>query len=223
MQVAIDGPASAGKSTVSKIVAERLSLIYIDTGAMYRAVTLLAIERGVALSDEESITTLAKAIIIDFRLIDGVQHIYINQIDRTDDIRTPEVAANVSAVSAIAGVREQMVALQRNLAGEHDVVMDGRDIGTTVLPNAKVKIFLTASVESRAKRRQEDFQSKGINLALAQLEQDISARDYKDSHRAISPLKKAHDAVEIDTTNMTISDVVEAIIAVVKKNQEKNS
>ncbi len=191
MQVAIDGPASAGKSTVSKIVAERLSFIYIDTGAMYRAVTLLAIERGVALSDEESITTLAKAIIIDFRLIDGVQHIYINQIDRTDDIRTPEVAANVSAVSAIAGVREQMVALQRNLAGEHDVVMDGRDIGTTVLPNAKVKIFLTASVESRAKRRQEDFQSKGINLALAQLEQDISARDYKDSHRAISPLKKS--------------------------------
>lgn len=223
MQVAIDGPASAGKSTVSKIVAEKLSFIYIDTGAMYRAITLVALDQNVALTDEQKITELAADTEIDFKLVEGVQRIYINHEDRTDAIRTPEVAANVSAVSAIAGVREHMVALQRKLAGQHDVVMDGRDIGTTVLPDAKVKIFLTASVESRAKRRLLDFEAKGIKLDLQQIEQDIAERDYKDSHRAISPLQKARDAVEIDTTNLSISESVEAIMTLVKKNQEKNS
>ena len=226
MQIAIDGPASAGKSTVAKIIAHKLNFTYIDTGAMYRASTWIARENNVNYGDEKGILAAIDHEQIEFKLENGQQKIYAGNKDITQAIRTPEISANVSQVSALAGIREKMVSLQRQMAGEMNVVMDGRDIGTTVLPHAAVKIFLVASVHSRAERRMLDFKERGIETSqtLAEIEHDISERDYKDSHRQISPLKKAEDAIEIDTTSMTIDQVVEAIlfeIKKVKKNYKK--
>lgn len=220
MQVAIDGPASAGKSTVAKIVAKNLSFIYIDTGAMYRACTLIARDGGVDYGDEAGILKLLDHSKIEFKNEDGEQKVLINGQDSSLAIRTPEITANVSQVSALAGVREKMVELQHEMAGKNNVIMDGRDIGTTVLPHADVKIFLIASVESRAKRRFLDFEEKGIHQDLKDIEHDIEVRDYKDSHRKISPLKKAADAVELDTTNLSIDEVVDQITKLIKKNQK---
>lgn len=221
MQVAIDGPASAGKSTVAKIVANNLGFIYIDTGAMYRVCTLLARENNVDYGDEDKITNLIDKSSIEFKNIDGEQKVFIDGKDVSLAIRTPEITENVSQVSALPKIREKMVELQREMAGKQNVIMDGRDIGTTVLPNADVKIFLIASVASRAKRRFLDFKEKGIEQPLEEIEHDIEVRDYKDSHRAISPLKKAADAVELDTTNLTIDEVVAEITKFIEKN-EKN-
>ena len=223
MQIAIDGPASAGKSTVAKIIAHKLNFTYIDTGAMYRASTWIARENNVNYGDEKGILAAIDHEQIEFKLENGQQKIYAGNKDITQAIRTPEISANVSQVSALAGIREKMVSLQRQMAGEMNVVMDGRDIGTTVLPHAAVKIFLVASVHSRAERRMLDFKERGIETSqtLAEIEHDISERDYKDSHRQISPLKKAEDAIEIDTTSMTIDQVVEAILFEIKKSQKK--
>lgn len=223
MQIAIDGPASAGKSTVAKIIAHKLNFTYIDTGAMYRASTWIARENNVNYGDEKGILASIDHEQIEFKLENGQQKIYAGNKDITQAIRTPEISANVSQVSALAGIREKMVSLQRQMAGEMNVVMDGRDIGTTVLPHAAVKIFLVASVHSRAERRMLDFKERGIETSqtLAEIEHDISERDYKDSHRQISPLKKAEDAIEIDTTSMTIDQVVEAILSEIKKSQKK--
>ena len=223
MQIAIDGPASAGKSTVAKIIAHKLNFTYIDTGAMYRASTWIARENNVNYGDEKGILAAIDHEQIEFKLENGQQKIYAGNKDITQAIRTPEISANVSQVSALAGIREKMVSLQRQMAGEMNVVMDGRDIGTTVLPHAAVKIFLVASVHSRAERRMLDFKERGIETSqtLAEIEHDISERDYKDSHRQISPLKKAQDAVEIDTTSMSIDQVVEAILSEIKKSQKK--
>lgn len=223
MQIAIDGPASAGKSTVAKIIAHKLNFTYIDTGAMYRASTWIARENNVNYGDEKGILAAIDHEQIEFKLENGQQKIYAGNKDITQAIRTPEISANVSQVSALAGIREKMVSLQRQMAGEMNVVMDGRDIGTTVLPHAAVKIFLVASVHSRAERRMLDFKERGIETSqtLAEIEHDISERDYKDSHRQISPLKKAEDAIEIDTTSMTIDQVVEAILSEIKKSQKK--
>ncbi|WP_297817399.1 (d)CMP kinase [uncultured Lactobacillus sp.] len=220
MQVAIDGPASAGKSTVAKIVAKNLNYIYIDTGAMYRACTLIARDGKADYSDEKKILDLIDQSTIEFKNEGDEQKVYVNGQDASLAIRTPEITENVSQVSALQGVREKMVELQREMAGKNNVIMDGRDIGTTVLPNAQVKIFLIASVESRAKRRFLDFQEKGIHQDLADIEHDIEVRDYKDSHRAISPLKKADDAIELDTTNLNIEQVVEKITALIEKNKK---
>lgn len=220
MQVAIDGPASAGKSTVAKIVAKNLSFIYIDTGAMYRACTLIARDNHVDYGNEAKILKLIDQSTIDFKNENGEQKVFVNGEDASLAIRTPEITENVSQVSALAGVREKMVELQREMAGKNDVIMDGRDIGTTVLPDADVKIFLIASVESRAKRRFLDFQEKGIHQDLKDIEHDIEVRDYKDSHREISPLKKADDAVELDTTNMSIDEVVDEITNLIEKNKK---
>ena len=220
MQVAIDGPASAGKSTVAKIVAKNLSFIYIDTGAMYRACTLIARNNHVDYGNEAEILKLIDQSTIDFKNEAGEQKVFVNGEDASLAIRTPEITENVSQVSALAGVREKMVELQRELAGKNNVIMDGRDIGTTVLPDADVKIFLIASVESRAKRRFLDFQEKGIHQDLKDIEHDIEVRDYKDSHRKISPLKKADDAIELDTTNMTIDEVVGEITNLIEKKQK---
>lgn len=220
MQVAIDGPASAGKSTVAKIVAKNLSFIYIDTGAMYRACTLIARDNHVDYGNEAEILKLIDQSTIDFKNEKGEQKVFVNGEDASLAIRTPEITENVSQVSALAGVREKMVELQREMAGKNDVIMDGRDIGTTVLPDADVKIFLIASVESRAKRRFLDFQEKGIHQDLKDIEHDIEVRDYKDSHREISPLKKADDAVELDTTNMSIDEVVDEITNLIEKNKK---
>ena len=223
MQIAIDGPASAGKSTVAKIIAHKLNFTYIDTGAMYRASTWIARENNINYGDEKGILAAIDHEQIEFKFKNGQQKIYAGNKDITQEIRTPDISANVSQVSALAGIREKMVSLQRQMAGEMNVVMDGRDIGTTVLPHAAVKIFLVASVHSRAERRMLDFKERGIETSqtLAEIEHDISERDYKDSHRQISPLKKAEDAIEIDTTSMTIDQVVEAILSEIKKSQKK--
>ncbi|RMC41402.1 (d)CMP kinase [Lactobacillus sp. ESL0233] len=223
MQVAIDGPASAGKSTVAKLIAQKLNFIYIDTGAMYRACTLIAQKHGIDYSNEAEILKAVEAEGIEFQTVNNEQRVYVGKQDVSQEIRTPEISANVSQVSALAGIRAKMVDLQRQMAGKMDVVMDGRDIGTTVLPNAQVKIFLIASAYSRAKRRMLDFKERGIknSQTIEEIEVDITARDYKDSHRKISPLRKAASAIEIDTTNMTIAQVVDAILAEIKKSQKK--
>jgi len=223
MQIAIDGPASAGKSTVAKIIAQNLNFTYIDTGAMYRAATWLAREHKLSYSDEKGILAAIGHENIELKSQDGQQQVFVGDKDISQDIRTPDISAHVSQVSALAGIRAKMVSLQRQMAGKMNVVMDGRDIGTTVLPNAEVKIFLIASAYSRAKRRMLDFKERGIKTdkSLEEIERDISQRDYKDSHRKISPLKKAPNAIEIDTTSMTIDQVVNAILSEVKKSQKK--
>lgn len=189
MQVAIDGPASAGKSTVAKIIAKNMGYIYLDTGAMYRACTLVAKQNHLAYDDQSGILKALNNNIISFKNIDDDQRVYINDKDVSFDIRTPEITANVSQVSALSEIRKKMVEIQRKIAGENNIIMDGRDIGTTVLPDADVKIFLIASVASRAKRRYLDFKEKGINQNLTDIEKDIADRDYKDMHRQISDRK----------------------------------
>lgn len=223
MQVAIDGPASAGKSTVAKIIAKNLSFVYIDTGAMYRACTVIARNHNLDYGNEESILKAIDQDGIELKSENGEQKVYSAGKDISLEIRTPEISANVSQVSALPGIREKMVALQRDLAGHTDVIMDGRDIGTTVLPDAEVKIFLVASARSRAERRLLDLKERGIHTdqTVEQIEADIAARDYKDSHRAVSPLRKAADAIEIDTTNLSIDQVVEKISEEIEKKSKK--
>lgn len=222
MQIAIDGPASAGKSTVAKIIAHKLSFTYIDTGAMYRACTVLAKENKIDYGNEAAILAIVDHNKIELKSIDGEQKVFAGKDDITQAIRMPEISANVSQVAALSGVREKMVSLQRQMAGKMNVVMDGRDIGTTVLPHAEVKIFLIASAHSRAQRRMLDLKQRGIksDQTLQEIEKSIEKRDYKDSHRSISPLKKAPDAVEIDTTKMNIEQVVDAILAEIAKSQK---
>lgn len=222
MQIAIDGPASAGKSTVAKIIAHKLSFTYIDTGAMYRACTVLAKENKIDYGNEAAILAIVDQNKIELKSIDGEQKVFAGKDDITQAIRMPEISANVSQVAALSGVREKMVSLQRQMAGKMNVVMDGRDIGTTVLPHAEVKIFLIASAHSRAQRRMLDLKQRGIksDQTLQEIEKSIEKRDYKDSHRSISPLKKAPDAVEIDTTKMNIEQVVDAILAEIAKSQK---
>lgn len=220
MQVAIDGPASAGKSTVAKIIAKNMGYIYLDTGAMYRACTLVAKQNHLAYDDQSGILKALNNNIISFKNIDDDQRVYINDKDVSFDIRTPEITANVSQVSALTEIRKKMVEIQRKIAGENNIIMDGRDIGTTVLPDADVKIFLIASVASRAKRRYLDFKEKGINQNLTDIEKDIADRDYKDMHRKISPLRKAEDAYQVDTTDMSIDQVVNKLTQIIKKNKK---
>lgn len=220
MQIAIDGPASAGKSTIAKLVAQKLSFIYIDTGAMYRACTLIARNHGLDYGDEKDLLSfLTKDSIVFKNTADG-QQVWVEGRDASLEIRTPDITANVSQVSALPGVRQKMVEMQREMA-KGNVIMDGRDIGTTVLPHADLKVFMIASVETRAKRRLLDYKEKGIEQPLAEIEEDIRVRDYRDSHRKVSPLKKAADAVELDTSHMSIPEVVDAILDLVHK-KEKN-
>ena len=217
LQVAIDGPASAGKSTVAKRVAKQFHYIYCDTGAMYRAITLKAIRSGVSFDDVDEIAKIVKASKITFEPADDGQKVFIDGKEITEAIRQEDVTNSVSAVAAIAAVREELSAQQQAIAKDGGIVMDGRDIGTSVLPNAEVKIFLIASVEERAQRRYKKKKKKGINTPLNELQLEIEARDYKDSHRKISPLTKADDAVEIDTTSLSINQVVEKIAEVINK------
>ncbi|MBQ5682555.1 MAG: (d)CMP kinase [Peptococcaceae bacterium] len=217
LQIAIDGPAGAGKSSVAKVLARRLGCIYLDTGAMYRAVTWLALQKQVAFDDMEGIKDLLQTIELEFKDVDGMQHLYCNGTDVTEAIRTPEISANVSAVSMIPQVREAMTAQQQKIAAGSDVLMDGRDIGTTVLPNARYKFFLTASLEERARRRALELEQKGIAVNMEQLIADIALRDKKDSEREVSPLKQAEDAVLIDTSSLTFDEVVENLFMRIKK------
>ena len=219
MQVAIDGPASSGKSTISKLIAKKNHFVYLDTGAMYRVVTLAVLKNQISLDDHRAIEQLVQTIEIGFSMQDGKQSVFMNGEDVTDEIRSVEVTRNVSAVSALKEVRTRLVHLQREIAENHSIIMDGRDIGTVVLPQAEIKIFLVASVEERAKRRYIENQEKGIEMSYEELVEDIRRRDYIDSTRKESPLKKADDAIEIDTTTMTIDDVVKTVTALIQKNQ----
>lgn len=217
LQIAIDGPAGAGKSSVAKVLAKRLNCIYLDTGAMYRAVTWLAMQQQVPFDDLAGMGQLLKNLQLKFREEDGVQHLYCNGMDVTEAIRSTEVSANVSAVAMIPLVREAMVAQQQKIAADCDVLMDGRDIGTTVLPDARYKFFLTASLEERARRRYLELQQKGVSVDLEQLKQDIALRDQKDSQREVSPLVQAPDAELIDTSHMTFDEVVEKLFHKIAK------
>lgn len=222
IQVAIDGPASAGKSTVAKIVAKKLHLIYCDTGAMYRAVTYAAIKEHVELDDDQALKHLLGKIEIRFVPAEPEQRVFVNQEEVTQVIRTPEITNNVSVVSAQPSVRAELTNRQQVIARDGGIVMDGRDIGTTVLPNADVKIYLIASVHERAMRRFKENQIKGINTPLDVLEKEIEERDYKDSHREISPLTQAKDAVLVDTTSQTIDQVVDQILKIIDKKTKQD-
>ncbi|HEY2419813.1 MAG TPA: (d)CMP kinase [Neobacillus sp.] len=215
ISIAIDGPAAAGKSTVAKIVAEKLSYIYIDTGAMYRALTYKAIENDLNLDMEGPLLEVLFATDIELFPSDNGQLVYVDQQDVSKEIRTSEVTNSVSIVSKHQKVREEMVRRQQAFAINGGVVMDGRDIGTHVLPNAEVKVFLLASVKERAERRYIENLQKGYPSDLEKLTEEIARRDKIDSEREVAPLKKADDAIEIDTTSLTIPDVVEKIMALV--------
>lgn len=206
--VAIDGPAGAGKSTVARQVADRLGLTYVDTGAMYRAIAWKALQDGVNIEDEEAVTQLAES--ITFQL--DPAGIRLNGLRLTDEIRTPKVSALASAVAKVPGVRRVLVNKQQEIAKQQSVVMDGRDIGTHVLPDADVKIFLTASIEERARRRYKELIEKGIPADLAELQQDIRRRDENDRSRTYAPLTQAEDAIFIDTTHQSIEEAVEEIL-----------
>ncbi|WP_251574764.1 (d)CMP kinase [Limosilactobacillus agrestimuris] len=221
LQVAIDGPASAGKSTVAKLVAKKFGYIYCDTGAMYRAVTVAALQEGIAMDDTEKIADLAKQIKITFQPAEPEQRVFINGQEVTRGIRLPKVAKNVSAVAAIPAVRQEMTKQQRQIAAEGGIVMDGRDIGTTVLPNAPVKIFMVATAYERARRRYLENKQKGITTSsLEELQRAIELRDKKDSTRKVSPLTQASDAIRLDTTNLTIDEVVDKISEIIKKTEK---
>lgn len=223
MQIAVDGPASSGKSTVSQIVAEKLGIIYIDTGAMYRAVTLAVLNHGIAVENENEVERLIEDIQLEFkRSQDGAQETYLNGKNVSKEIRSDLVTDNVSIISSYPFVRDYLVAKQRLMAESSSVIMDGRDIGTVVLPNANYKFYLNASAKVRAQRRYLENIEKGhSNQTLEEIEQAIIHRDYIDSNREYSPLVKASDAIEIDTDSYSIEDVVNVIIEQTKgKNAE---
>ena len=217
--VAIDGPAGAGKSTIARALAKRLSYIYVDTGAMYRAMALYLLREGISAEDSGRIEEACERVDISIIYEDNVQKVLLNGEDVSSLIRSEEVG-NMASKSAQNGrVREKLVELQRQLAAKTDVVMDGRDIGTCVLPGADVKIYLTASVHTRAVRRYKEYLEKGMEADLAQIEEDIEKRDHQDMNREISPLKKAEDAVLLDSSDMTIEEVLDAMTAVCEKNK----
>ena len=217
MRIAIDGPAAAGKSTIAKLVAKKLGYTYIDTGAMYRAITYKVLQSSTDPRNEEEITGLIAQTDIELQPDEEVQKVLLDGIEVTDAIRSHEVTTNVSAIAALTSVRELLVAKQQNLAAASSVVMDGRDIGTAVLPDAELKIFMTASVEERAERRLLEERKRGMKSDYETLKREISERDQADSERKISPLKKAEDAIIIDTTGKTIEEVTNRIIEYAEK------
>lgn len=214
--VAIDGPAGAGKSTIAKLVAKEKGYVYVDTGAMYRGLAIHFLENGIEAEEKEKIAEACKDADVTIRYEDGQQQVYLNGKNITAKLREEAVGNMASISSAVPAVRAKLLNLQRNLAKEKDVVMDGRDIGTNVLPNADVKVYLTASVECRAMRRFKELEGKGEACDFEQIRQDIQERDERDMTREIAPLKQAEDATLIDSSEMGIDDVVKAIIALKK-------
>lgn len=216
MNIAIDGPAGAGKSTIAKRVAKEMGYIYVDTGAMYRSLALYFIRLGIDKDDEARISEAVKDADVTIKYVNGEQQVLLNDENVTGLIRTEEVGNMASASSVYSSVRSKLLDLQRNLAASNDVIMDGRDIGTCVLPNAQVKVFLTASVDTRADRRYKELIEKGENPDLDKIKKDIEERDYRDSHRENAPLRQADDATLVDSSNMSIEEVVDAIINLCK-------
>ncbi|MGN1100818.1 MAG: (d)CMP kinase [Huintestinicola sp.] len=217
INIAIDGPAGAGKSTIARKAAAELGFIYVDTGALYRSVAYYCLSKGADISVPENAEKLLPEITPELRFIDGVQHVFVNGTDVSDKIRTPEVSMAASKVSAIPAVRAFLFELQQKIARENNVIMDGRDIGTVVLPDADLKIFLTASPEARADRRFKELKDKPGAPTYEQVLADIIKRDHDDSTRAVSPLKQAEDAVLCDTTSFTLDESIEMITGMIKK------
>lgn len=214
--IAIDGPAGAGKSTIAKLIAKKKNYIYVDTGAMYRAMALYFIEEGISAEEQDKISSVCKDIDVTLTYENGEQVVLLNGRNVNGLIRTEQVGNMASASSVNKDVREKMMELQRALAKKENVVMDGRDIGTVVLPNADVKVYLTASSKVRALRRYEELKAKGESCDLDVIEKDIIDRDYRDMHRDIAPLKQADDAILLDSSDMTIEEVADAVIALCK-------
>ncbi len=221
--IAIDGPAGAGKSTIAKALAGKLSFLYVDTGAMYRAMAYYFLTHGILADDEGALRVVCDDIHISLAYADGSQRVLLDGTDISDQIRREEVGNMASATSGYPFVRKKLRRLQQELAKENDVIMDGRDIGTCVLPDAQLKIYLTASVHTRAMRRYQELKEKGQNCDLKEIEKDIEARDYRDMHREIAPLKAAPDAVVIDSSEMTVEEVVGAIYRLVCGTGKENT
>lgn len=217
VSVAIDGPVGAGKSSIARNAAKKLGFIYVDTGALYRAVGLYCHRNGVDMKNNAAVTAVLSEIQPEIRLIDGTQHIYLNKEDVSEEIRLPEISMAASAVSAVPEVRASLLELQRNMAKTNNVIMDGRDIGTVVLPDATVKIFLTAAPEIRAKRRYDELIAKGVETTFEEVLADLNQRDYNDSHRATAPLKQAEDAVLADTSELDFEQSCELICNIIKE------
>lgn len=214
--VAIDGPAGAGKSTIARSVAKELGFIYVDTGALYRAIGLHALQNGADPKVQEQVKPLLSGLTVRLCFVDSEQRVLLNGEDVSEQIRTPEVSMAASGVSALKSVREFLFELQRSMAKENDVVMDGRDIGTVVLPNAQVKIFLTATPQERARRRHRELLEKGAQVSYGEVLADLKKRDYDDSHRAIAPLKPAADAVVVNTTTLNLQESIQLLLGIIR-------
>nr|WP_296265508.1 (d)CMP kinase [uncultured Merdimonas sp.] len=212
-KVAIDGPAGAGKSTIARLAAEELGFVYVDTGAMYRGLAVFFLDRGISPMEPEKMEEACKEAQVTIRYEDGSQQVYLNGTNITGRLREEAVGNMASRCAAVPAVRKKLLELQRKLAEDADVIMDGRDIGTCVLPDADVKVFLTASVETRAMRRYRELEEKGERAVLEEIMADIKERDERDSNRKIAPLKKAQDAVLVDSSDMTIPEVVQTIVS----------
>ncbi len=221
IRVAIDGPSGAGKSTMARRVAKDLGFLYVDTGAIYRAVGYHMYLMGIGPKDKDGIARCLPDVNLELRYVEGVQQVILNGVNVSEEIRLPEMSAMASGVSAQPCVREFLLGMQRDLAKDNNVVMDGRDIGTVVLPKAEVKIFLTAKLEVRAKRRYEELLHKGQKVSYAQVLRDMEQRDDQDTHRAIAPLKQAKDAVLLDASDLTIDECVEKIKAIIANEAKK--
>ncbi len=218
--VAMDGPVGAGKSTIARECAKKLGFIYVDTGALYRAVGLFCKRRGIEISLENSkeiAVSISDGLHLEIALVDGTQHVIMNGEDVSEEIRLPEISMAASAVSAVPEVRAFLLGTQRELARTNDVIMDGRDIGTVILPNAQVKIFITAKPEIRAKRRYDELVAKGVDTTYESVLDDLNKRDYNDSHRETAPLKQADDAVLLDTSELDFDGSVEAVISLIRQ------
>lgn len=217
INVAIDGPAGAGKSTIARTAAHTLGYIYVDTGALYRAVGVYSLRRGFDTKNADTVADTLSDICVELKFIGDIQHVFLNGEDVSEEIRTPEASMAASDVSAVPAVRQFLFDLQRDIAKQNDCIMDGRDIGTVVLPQAQVKIFLTASPEARAMRRYRELQAKGAADTFEEVLADLKQRDYNDSHRAVAPLKPAEDSILVDTTELNLEESVEKVIAVIQE------
>lgn len=216
INVAIDGPAGAGKSTIARTAAKNLGYIYVDTGALYRAVGVYSLRHGFDTKNADTVAATLPDIQVELKFLGDIQHVFLNGEDVSEEIRTPDASMAASDVSAVPAVRQFLFDLQRDIAKQNNCIMDGRDIGTVVLPDAQVKIFLTASPEARAQRRYKELQEKGASDTYEAVLADLKQRDYNDSHRAVAPLKPAEDSILVDTTALNLEKSVEKVISVIR-------